>query len=228
MRKGFGRWLSPAWLAGCVALAGCKRDEPPPAPPEVRGPQPAPAASPTPAEEAPLADAGAAVPPAPPVPPTPAPAVAPPPENLQHREWTAGTVTLRRTGLPPVTLRAVRAARNAGFDRVVFEFDGPQLPGYHLEYVDRPVPRCGSGDATEVAGQGWLQVRLTPAQAHTDAGQPTVTAREQKPSLPLLQELELTCDFEGEVTWVLGNARPQPYRVMELREPTRLVVDVRH
>jgi hypothetical protein len=102
------------------------------------------------------------------------------------------------------------------------------VPGYELEYIDSPVIKCGSGDPTAVAGQGWLQVRLTPAQAHTDGGQVTVTAREQKPALPVLQELELTCDFEGEVTWVLGNAKPNKYRVMELREPTRLVVDVQH
>ncbi len=44
----------------------------------------------------------------------------------------------------------------------------------------------------------------------------------------MLQELELTCDFEAEVTWVFGNAKPNKYRVMELREPTRLVVDVQH
>jgi len=147
---------------------------------------------------------------------------------LKNREWTAGIVSLRRPTLRPVTLRAVRAARHEGFDRLVFEFDGPQLPGYHLEYIDSPIIKCGSGDPTAVAGQGWLQVRLTPAQAHTDQGQPTVTEREQKPALPILLELELTCDFEGEVTWVLGNRKPNKYRVMELREPTRLVVDVRH
>jgi hypothetical protein len=78
-----------------------------------------------------------------------------------------------------------------------------------------------------VAGQGWLQVRLQPAQAHAN-GQVTVAEREQKPGLSVLQELELTCDFEAEVTWVLGNKAPNKYRVMELREPTRLVVDVRH
>jgi hypothetical protein len=146
-------------------------------------------------------------------------------EDPKNREWTAGAVKLQRQGLAPVTLRSVRAARNEGFDRVVFEFDGAQVPGYQLEYVDKPVIKCGSGDPTEVSGQAWLQVRLTPAQAHEGA-QPTITERERKAGLPVIQELELTCDFEGEVTWVLGSAHPNKYRVMELREPTRLVVDV--
>ena len=148
-------------------------------------------------------------------------------EDLKNREWTARNVTLKRTGMP-VTLRSVRAGTHADFDRVVFEFDGAQLPGYRLEYVDKPIIKCGSGDPTEVAGQGWLQVTLTPARGHNDKGQATVAEREMKPNLPVITELERTCDFEGEVTWVLGNKHPNKYRVMELKEPTRLVVDVQH
>jgi hypothetical protein len=83
--------------------------------------------------------------------------------------WTAGATQVRRGS--GATLRAVRTARNAGWDRVVFEFDGADVPGYHVEYVDRPVRKCGSGDETQVAGQGWLEVRITPARAHDEAGQ---------------------------------------------------------
>jgi hypothetical protein len=144
--------------------------------------------------------------------------------------WTAGVVKRERSGGGPgsVTLTAVRSARQEGFDRVVFEFAGDALPGYHLEYVDRPIIRCGSGEPTEVAGQGWLQVRLTGAQAHTEQGKPTVAPRERKLQLGVLRELEHTCDFEGEVTWVLGLQKPNRFRVLELKAPTRLVVDVRH
>ncbi|MFP2927509.1 hypothetical protein ACLESO_20395 [Pyxidicoccus sp. 3LG] len=161
-------------------------------------------------------------------PPTPPPATAAdlPPENPKNREWTAGNMELKRRPSLPVTLRSVRAGQHADFDRVVFEFDGPQLPGYRLEYVDKPIIQCGSGDETPVAGQGWLQVTLTPARGHDDKGQATVAEREMKPRLPVILELERTCDFEGEVTWVLGNKGPNKYRVMELHDPTRLVVDV--
>src|SRR3990172_2005408 len=49
---------------------------------------------------------------------------------------------------PPRTepRRALAATAQAGYDRVVFEFAGDSLPGYHVEYVNRPVVRCGSGD----------------------------------------------------------------------------------
>jgi len=140
--------------------------------------------------------------------------------------WTAGVTEVRRGR--GATLRAVRTARNEGWDRVVFEFAGGVVPGYHVEYVDRPVRKCGSGDEAQVAGQGWLEVRITPAQAHDEAGRVTVADRERKLALPVLRELELTCDFEADVTWVLGVASPNRYRVQELSNPARLVVDVRH
>lgn len=157
-----------------------------------------------------------------------APPPAAPPQTPSAGAWTAGVTEVLRGTARPATLRAVRAARNEGWDRVVFEFDGASVPGYRVEYVDRPVRKCGSGDATEVAGQGWLEVRITPAQAHTDAGQATIADRERRLALPVLKELEQTCDFEADVTWVLGVASPNRYRVQELTGPARLVVDVRH
>ncbi|MBV9774341.1 MAG: hypothetical protein JO040_10350 [Gemmatimonadetes bacterium] len=152
-----------------------------------------------------------------------APAVAQEPAG----RWTAG-VTSKPGGAPPVAvLRAVRSARGAEWDRVVFEFAGRAVPGYHVEYARAPA-QCGSGDVVQVAGQGRLEVRFLGTQAHTDEGKSTVAPRERKPALPVLREMEMTCDFEGDVTWVLGVARPNRYRVMELSGPARLVVDVRH
>src|SRR5690606_19883071 len=113
------------------------------------------------------------------------------------------------------------------YERVVFEFAGKDTPGYHVEYVDRPVRRCGSGDTTAVAGDGWLEVHMTPAQAHDAAGKPTAGERERHPGLPVIREIESTCDFEGHVTWVLGVSSPNRYRVLEMSDPSRLVVDVR-
>jgi hypothetical protein len=142
-------------------------------------------------------------------------------------EGTAGIVEKRRDTIAPALLRDVRTARHDGFDRVVFEFEGNNIPGYHVEYVDRPVRQCGSGEPVPVAGDAWLLVRTTPANAHTEAGQPTIKERERNLDLPNLKEIELICDFEAEVSWVLGLASPNRYRVLELSNPPRLVVDVK-
>lgn len=142
-------------------------------------------------------------------------------------EWTAGIIDRPRSDAHAATLVAVRTGRHDGFDRVTFEFD-QRIPGYHIEYIDQPVRKCGSGDVTPMAGDGWLEVRMSPANAHTESGQPTVAERERMPKLPVLSELKLTCDFEAVVTWVFGLKSPNRFQVRELSSPPRLVVDIRH
>jgi len=142
-------------------------------------------------------------------------------------EWTAGIIDRPQLDAPVAMLVSVRTGTHAGFDRIVFEFDA-RVPGYHIEYIDRPVRKCGSGDVTQVAGDSWLEVRLSPVNAHTEEGRPTVAERERMPNLQLLSELELTCDFEAVVTWVFGLESPNRYQVRELDSPSRLVIDVQH
>lgn len=141
--------------------------------------------------------------------------------------FTTGIVQREAAPQDIALLTDVRYARHDGFDRVVFEFAGDSLPGYHLEYIDEPVRHCGSGEATPVAGDAWLEVRFSPANAHTPSGAPTIAFREKKLDLGVLRELERVCDFEAHVTWVLGATRPNAYRVLTLRAPARLVVDVK-
>lgn len=142
--------------------------------------------------------------------------------------WTEGIVDRERPEAFVATLVAVRAARQAGFDRVVFEFTGASVPGFHVEYVDRPVRACGSGEVVPLAGDGWLAVRLVPARAHDEEGRPTAGPRALAPRLPIVIEIARTCDFEAVVEYVLGVASPNRYRVFELADPPRLVVDVRN
>lgn len=148
-------------------------------------------------------------------------AASPPP-----RPKTTGVVEQKRDAAP-ATLHAVRAARNDGYDRVVFEFR-ERVPGYHLEYLAEPIVDCGAGDIKPVEGKARLEARFYPANAHTEAGQPTVPERELKPALPVVREIERTCDFEAVVTWVIGTAELKPYSVLELADPPRLVIDVDH
>jgi hypothetical protein len=139
--------------------------------------------------------------------------------------FVVGTVEQASTAAGAALLLDVRSARHDGFDRVVFEF-AQTRPGYHVEYIDTPVRRCGSGEPTPIAGDGWLEVRFFVAEAHTPSGAPTIARREQHPALALVKELEQTCDFEGYVTWILGVSRPNKYRVLTLAKPARIVVDI--
>ena len=149
------------------------------------------------------------------------------PDTTHETAWTAGIIDQSKSDAPASTLVAVRTATHEELDRVVFEFD-ERVPGYHLEYIDQPVRKCGSGRTTQVAGDGWLEIRMYPANAHTSEGEPTIAERERMLNLPVLSELELTCDFEAVVTWVLGVESPNRYRVSELSGPPQLIIDIRH
>ncbi len=201
------RWLSTARpavlrpaLAALLVLGGCGRGQP------EHGDRPA---------------AGQADRPEPALQPAPQDTA---PPFLDPTEVVAGT----GTDPFPVVLQAVRTAGHAGYDRVVFEFSGEQLPGYTVSYTDQPVRRCGSGREVPLAGEGRLVVQLRPAQAHDATGNVTVAERERSPGLAVLRELTLICDFEALVEWAVGLPAPARYRVWELSGPPRLVVDLAH
>lgn len=141
---------------------------------------------------------------------------------------TTDPIHRERVGPPVATLRAVRAAEHSRYDRVVFEFSDGPLPGYHIEYTDRALQQCGSGDEVSPASAVRLLVRLQPAQAHDDRGSATIAERQRTLTLPNLKELRIICDFEGRVEWLVGLAVRAPYQLRELAEPTRLVLDVGH
>jgi len=136
----------------------------------------------------------------------------------------------RRATGDAIVLRAVRTAEHDDFDRLVFEFDG-SVPGYTVEFADRPIRECGSGRELNVPGQAWLRVRLSPARAHEfvgDFAQVTVASRNRALDHEVVQQLVLTCDFEAQVVWVAGLSTRNRYRTLQLSEPARLVVDILH
>ena len=121
-------------------------------------------------------------------------------------------------------LKAVDAAS----DRVTIELAGSS-PGYRAAWRTTPPRHCASGAAVPTAGAAWLEVRLDPAQAHDAQGRATLETRPQaQPGLTAVRALQMTCDFEGVVSWAVGAPRALPFRVMPLADPPRVVVDVGH
>jgi hypothetical protein len=137
-----------------------------------------------------------------------------------------GRVHVTRSG-EPALLNALRVTKNASFDRLVFEFR-ERVPGYRIEYVNRPARDCESGQLRRVDGQGRLELQFFPAQAHAEGGEPVFRARELKPALSVVAELERTCDRNGVLTWVVGTKAVNRYRAYELTAPPRLVVQIDH
>jgi hypothetical protein len=132
----------------------------------------------------------------------------------------------------PAYLSAVRAARQTGFDRVVFEFEGGP-PGYTVGYVPRPVTEDGSGTPVPVEGAAVLEVRMEQAAGARITGETvTLTYRGPRHIRPTgtttVVEAVSTGDFEGVLTWVIGTRIRAAFTVTTLTGPSRLVVDIAH
>jgi len=145
---------------------------------------------------------------------------------------SVGLATTRATSVPasaaaPATpvLVAVRASHHRSFDRVVFEYRGGLPASRHARYVHRLIAD-GSGDTVPIAGRAILLVRMERAQAHTRTGVATVPMRTAY-AWPNVMTSVLSGDFEGVVSYGIGLAKRAPFHVFTLRNPSRVVVDVR-
>jgi hypothetical protein len=140
--------------------------------------------------------------------------------------WRSDPVTVRRDiPVPPVpVLVNIRSAAHpaGGYDRIVFDFQG-RLPGYDIRYVSRVIAD-GSGEPVSVPGRRFLQIRFTPAQAHTDAGEATVTQRSRTLDYPMMRAYAIVGDYEAVLTVAVGLDDVVGFRVGEL--PGRIYIDV--
>jgi hypothetical protein len=121
-------------------------------------------------------------------------------------------------------LVAVRTAHHPGFDRITFEFRGP-LPSHRVGYVSRSVEDA-SGEPVHLAGRAAIEVVFQGANAHDEDGQPTVSPRRLEPGLPSLKEVAQVGDFEAVVSYGLGVDHRVPFKVLELRGPSRIAIDL--
>jgi hypothetical protein len=131
------------------------------------------------------------------------------------------------TGLGEPKLVNVRTGRHAAYDRTVFDFTGG-TPGYHVEYGT--LVSGGTGDPIPLAGAASLVVVFTPAFAHDiDTGAVTYDiTRTLNPALPTLRQIRFGEDFEAHVSAGLGLADRVGFRVFQLHNPDRVVIDVAH
>ncbi|GGS82041.1 hypothetical protein GCM10010156_45970 [Planobispora rosea] len=144
--------------------------------------------------------------------------------RLKPPTSTKGVEVERSPDAPPL-VTGVRFARHRGFDRVVVDFKG-SLPGYRVEWVPELV-QDGSGEPIDVTGGAYLQVTITPANAHTESGKPTWTGGPIfQADLGNVRNVVRTGDFEAVVGVGIVLDRKAGFRVLEQKQPNRLVIDV--
>ena len=130
---------------------------------------------------------------------------------------------------PPIgspTLVGLRAGRHANFDRVVFQLDGPIPSYYSVRYV--PVVRLdGSGEPLQLRGTAFLEV-VVRAPTHDEDYRPVLSPTRLRPDFPALREVNAPGSFEGQTTAGIGVTGRVGFRVFELTNPTRIVIDLVH
>jgi hypothetical protein len=157
---------------------------------------------------------------------------------------TGGIDPLEGAGTSPVEgtpekegtalLERVALGRHEGFDRVVFQFENLR-PGYKVSYVERPLVEDGSGAPIDVAGGAVLVVRMEPASGFdlaTDEGRLVYKGPRRidgaSAGTSIVKEAARTGDFEAVLSWAIGVEEQVDFRVRELDDPARLVVDLRN
>jgi hypothetical protein len=121
-------------------------------------------------------------------------------------------------------LVSVQTAERRGFDRVLFTFRG-SMPGYQVRYVPQVTDQAGRKLA--LRGEAFVAVTFDPARAHDPAGAATFTDGAADPGAPALRQVRFVGDLEGQVLFGIGVADRGGFRVSELRNPSRVAVDVR-
>jgi len=144
--------------------------------------------------------------------------------EAQHSAPADGTGT--------ALLKTVRVGRNPGFERIVFEFEGDSMPGYRVQWIDGPVLADGSGEPVDVTGEAFLEMVMEPASG-VDLSAPQLSIVYDGPDrIPVAGQTELitdlvrTGDFEAVLSWAAGTTEKVPFRVLRLKSPTRIVVDL--
>jgi hypothetical protein len=127
---------------------------------------------------------------------------------------------------PSAKLAAVRAAGHPGFDRVVFQFEGTRVPAYRIEYVGEIT--LGESDDQFLTLQGEALVQATFQGTASDDYRPgSQTVPDTfTPGLAQVKQVGMAEDWEGLVRLGIGLDHRAGFRVLELRDPVRVVVDV--
>jgi hypothetical protein len=138
--------------------------------------------------------------------------------------WTANSISrFSYKGGNPAFLKEVRVAKNKGFDRIVFEFTG-DLPPFSIEYVKPPITGT-SENVIKVSGRYFVEITFHSLIFPEDANYKYKMIEKANLKLPVISELQEIEWFEGDRPFAVGLKAKKDFRVSQLANPARLVVD---
>lgn len=132
--------------------------------------------------------------------------------------------TLRPEVPAQLLVTEVRTGSHAGFDRIVFEFEGDGDPGWFIDYTET-ASQLGSGKQVPYTGTVALNVNIDGTVYPNDLGldDPKLGTTEGSGNIT---EVISAGMFEGRSQFIVGLTAAYPYSVEVLEDPKRLVIDI--
>lgn len=149
--------------------------------------------------------------------------------------WTFSKVASRAKydEVLPVTYK-MRTSGHIGFDRIVFEFAESAMPEYEIRYKKPPILIDAShiedaahptkDETIAVSGNAFITIEI----ALSFDGKSVTSEFLGKQDLPVLKDVRTVDWFENYFSFVAGLKHRRPFRVQELSDPVRLVIDIKH
>lgn len=126
-----------------------------------------------------------------------------------------------------IYLTDVRVAKNNGFDRLVFEFKGG-LPRYRVQYAEKLEMDGPDNKPVRMKGKYVISVNLQSLPYPEDPNYKDVVLPSVKTDMRSFVDIRETEWFEGVRFHLVGLKTRSQFRVQELSNPYRLVIDFKH
>jgi hypothetical protein len=140
--------------------------------------------------------------------------------------WTLATISRQNNDSSETPyLKNVRVGKNKGFDRIVFEFTG-DIPRYQINFVKAADLIATGEDLIKVGGKFFIEVdfQMMPYPEPEDKIADVVLPKGNQ-KLPIFNEVKEIEWFEGYRSFAIGLNAKKQFRVSQLKNPTRLVID---
>jgi len=120
------------------------------------------------------------------------------------------------------------AQREQGFTRVVFDFEGTEIPWWAAGYESGPFTNIGD-ELVPVGGDAFIKVDLS-STSFDLSGEEVRETYEGPRRIPVnslsVVEIVRLEDFEGVSSWVIGVTGEKPFEVGTLTDPPRVYLDI--
>ncbi len=143
--------------------------------------------------------------------------------------WTTGNVQRKHENETVAdSLCRIRVAKQKGFDRVVFEFDKGK-PEYVIQYLPSNIYSSDAGDEEiKISGNVFMQISIYGMPQMEDLPCKLQSYEKGKLNLRAVRQIKEEVWFEGIRDFLIGVKAKKPFRIQELANPSRLVIDFKH